>query len=379
MKRLAILWVLILPFQLLAAVSNINGVVIDGVSKKPIAGAFVFINQSQQYALSDGAGQFSINDSTAPEIELVVSKKGFETLVYRLTTNKPPATIKFEMLASVFPKVSAGDSLRKKYEEIFLQRFIGMSINTRETIIGNKEALHYSFNDTTGMLMVTSDEMLQIINDGLGYLIYYDLSDFLYSVSSGATSFNGYCFFKNLSTRNEAVKIKWNERRQLAYAGSLLHFNRSIINNSLRQNGFKLHKINRISENDKGYKAALKASNILRNGSEMVGGKNVEFIEVVDTDTIPLNKVVSRNDNGEVFLNSSESIIVDYEKQTRTILGLLINEEPLPVSTFSLMNFGDQKVRICKSGLYFAKSDLFVQGFMKEKMADLLPADYQKK
>ena len=74
----------------------------------------------------------------------------------------------------------------------------------------------------------------------------------------------------------------------------------------------------------------------------------------------------------QIYFHYPVPLLVQWSGKDRQTF--LTNEE-MP-QMISLFLFGNEKVKIFANGLYYDKFNLFVQGFMKEKISDLLPLEY---
>jgi hypothetical protein len=91
------------------------------------------------------------------------------------------------------------------------------------------------------MLKVTSQNPVLIDNKALGYTITYYLVKFECSVSGISVLYIGNIFFEE-DQELKGLKLKNIEkRRRLAYRGSRMHFFRSLWENQLDSNGYKIN------------------------------------------------------------------------------------------------------------------------------------------
>ena len=73
MRTCTWIFVCLIPVLLHAQPFNIAGNVIDGESKKTLAGAHVFINQSANAVQTDSSGHYSLKDINDKTFEVVVA------------------------------------------------------------------------------------------------------------------------------------------------------------------------------------------------------------------------------------------------------------------------------------------------------------------
>ncbi len=346
----------------------------DAGSHKPVAGASVFINRSMVYSVTDEFGKFSVTDSLMLPNELVVSMPGYETLVYQVNETKSSLQIRFELVKKSTEHTTIDSSKILQYQQLFLSHFLGITYNTAETLVTNPEVLQYNFDDATGTLSVKSSAMLQVINDGLGYMIHYQLDTFSLIIIKNLSDFRGYCFFTPLKTQKPFILSKWDMRRQLAYNGSMLHFMRALKKNAAPDEGFIIRKVVRILETENGYKSALKSTYLVRSGVINRKGKQTAYAEVIDQKPLSTANMGKTDSANQTYFHYGQPLLVEWvDKAPKTFLG----SEEIP-QMISLLSFGNDPLQVFENGLYFDATDLIVQGFMQEKISDLLPVEYVK-
>lgn len=371
--QLKLLLLLLLPLQLFARVNQLNGTVLDAVSRKPVPGAKAFINRSMEYTVSDSLGKFTLVDSLQLPLELVVSMPGYEPLVYLLSDEKSNVPLRFELVKKLSDPAKVDSSKIAQYQQLFLTHFFGVTYNTDETLLTNPGVLQYHFDDISGTLSVKGSAMLQIINDGLGYMIHYQLDSFSLIVANNVSDIKGYCFFTPLKTQKPFIISKWDMRRQLAYNGSLLHFMRALKRNTTSDEGFIVRKVVRVLETENGYKSASKSKFLVRSGVLNGRGIKTAYAEVVGQKPLTSLNYGRTDSAGQTYFHNSQPLLVEWvDKVSKTFLGA--EEIPQMISLFSFGN----PLQVFANGLYFDTSDLMVQGFMQEKISDLLPLEYIK-
>ena len=372
--QLKLFLLLLLPMQLFATVNQVNGTVMDAGSHKPVAGARVFINRSMVYSVTDEIGKFIITDSLLLPEELVVSMPGYETMVYQVNEGKSNLLVRFELVKKSAEHYTIDSSKIHQYQQLFLSHFLGSTYNTAETLVTNPEVLQYNFDEATGTLSVKSSVMLQIINDGLGYMIHYQLDTFSLILIKNISNFRGYCFFTPLKTQKPFILSKWDMHRQLAYNGSMLHFMRALKKNTAPDEGFIIRKVVRILETENGYKSALKSKYLVRSGSISGRGIQTAYAEIVDQKPLTSANMGKTDSANQTYFHYSQPLLVEWvDKAPKTFLG----SEEIP-QMISLLTFGNDPLQVFENGLYFDATDLFVMGFMQEKISDLLPIEYVK-
>ncbi len=374
MKRFYLLWILLLPIKLLALNIIINGSVVNASSSTPVVGAKVFINRTTLFTLTNDSGSFQLSNVKDSGVELVVYYPGFHTLVYKISADKPAINIRFEMVEIKKDPLKTDSIVNTQQEQLFIEYFIGKSFNAAETQILNPDVLRYQFNDTTGLFTVTAVDMLNIINDGLGYFINYQLETFILNINSGFADVQGYCFFKELNTQKPFIEKKWAERRMITYDGSLMHFMRSLYLNTTEKEGFKLRLVTRVSEDEEGFKDGLKLKNKIRSGKIIINQKEKEFVDYYQNEELTAAQYLSRNEaNHNILFSSRNPILVAFKTANPYINSIAnINRK----EHRSILYLTPAGVLVEKNGLYFETENLFIEGALHEQVGDLIPIDY---
>ena len=163
-------------FPVLAiAQKTMEGSVVEGVGRKPLAFANVFISNSTKGQNTDENGRFKFTDVPPGAIDLVITYVGYETFTLRLNAD----TLKRPLIAIMIPKANELQEvtikrLRNGFEEyfpLFRDNFIGKTGFSEACKFKNAKALWFSMNDDDTELSVHAEEPLVVENKSLGYLI----------------------------------------------------------------------------------------------------------------------------------------------------------------------------------------------------------------
>jgi len=160
---------------------TIEAVLFDSLNSRPVADAYIFINQSSIGTVSDKNGNFTLDIGAFENIDLIVSHIAYENLVVPINTKSiqkdtlyltPNAVLLNEI--KLVSKNKRG--LRKRRLKKFEDAFLGEKNERNGVYISNPEVL--LFFEEEGKLMATSKEPLLIDNDHLGYNLRFFLSEF---------------------------------------------------------------------------------------------------------------------------------------------------------------------------------------------------------
>ena len=134
---------------------------------------------------------------------------------------------------------------RKKKLQIFRREFLGNTPEAKKVRIRNEEVLRLYYSPSSEKLTAFSTQPLIIENRFLGYKVQYDLDNFTVQFSTGTSGlqlthmvmYQGFSYFSNLKKRTRKKQLK---NREKTYAGSSLHFMRSLSQQTLAENNFRI-------------------------------------------------------------------------------------------------------------------------------------------
>jgi hypothetical protein len=191
-------------------------------------------------------GEFSLKGPENPGVyELVVSFVGYETGKVTINwtgTNKQlgfiELTPKEEELKSIEVVAKRDVTWERKYNK-FKKAFLGNSDYARECEILNPWEIEFT-SDKEGILRATANNPIQIQNNALGYLVFFDLTQF--KTQGQAYLIEGQTRFQELPPKDSVQKTRWRANRETTYRRSRQYLLQSIVQHHLLGEGFKLYK-----------------------------------------------------------------------------------------------------------------------------------------
>ncbi len=249
--RLLILLMSIAFFSIESCFSQtqISGKIFSAKDSTAIFGASVYFDGTSNGVSTNDEGYYTIsfreNNSS-----LIVSSIGYEPVyinISNLKTNKSLPIIylkeKLEELNTVHLETDPWSRLRKM--RVFKKEFLGSNQSALFCKIKNEDAIELRYIPSSKTLVASSDESLIIKNKYLGYILNYNLTGFEVKfelTESGlilpvSTYYEGSSYFEPLKKR---VSKKVSKNRNSSYLGSALHFMRSLYNENLDENNFKI-------------------------------------------------------------------------------------------------------------------------------------------
>jgi len=245
MKSLLFILLIFVAFGARAQTYSITGTVSD--EKGPLPGATVFLVNTKIATATDGSGKFILSNMQPGTYEVVVKMLGFEPSIQNVIINEKPVNITIRLKESITALkavtiIGSPDPNRELYLTWFIRYFIGETVNAEKCKLLNPEALHFHFDKDKRILTASADEFLAVDNKALGYKLKYLLTEFELNFKTGLCTNAGYPYFEELKG-SEVEQTRWMNNRRLAYLSSDRHFYRAIMNNTAKEEGFKIYQI----------------------------------------------------------------------------------------------------------------------------------------
>lgn len=239
---------------------NIKGLVLDSKTKVPVAGASVYFDNTTLGQMTNFDGEFSFfleNEINAP---LVISFVGYKSVIVSEFSTDSKITIYLEEDISVLDEVliSSNKIWSRAYKlKAFKKQFLGFSKFSESCEILNEDDIILRFDEKAKQLTAFSKQPIIVLNKALDYEIIYDLKAFeINYISSNKITrkvqdnadnkyrvhdvyYSGTSFFKPVVSDKHKKALK---NRKKAYKGSVLHFMRSVAEESLTKNKFRIFR-----------------------------------------------------------------------------------------------------------------------------------------
>jgi hypothetical protein len=218
----------------------ISGVILEEGSKKPVRNANVYFDGTLNGATSDSTGNFILNLRTATKMRISVSAVGYSP--GSLSDYTPGTKVTIYLKARTYELeavevVANGGLSRKDKLTIFRREFLGDDDNAWNCDIINEDDIRLTYNMKKNILHAYCDNPIMIRNKNLGYILNFTMESFTYS--DDGTFFTGTQFFKEDTSPGDEEKVE--RARKNTYQGSRMHFIRSLWNNDLRKNNFRIN------------------------------------------------------------------------------------------------------------------------------------------
>ena len=340
----------------------------------PIGGVNVFLNGTNIGAFSDIDGNYNLESIPPGFYDIVFSHVGYENGIYQLTEYQGGTRIQNHSLAPdigeleevevVSKRVTNRQNIWLSYYQTFKEEVLGSSANAQLCVIENPEVIKFFFDENDGQLTAYANEAIVIRNDALGYRIDYYLESF--KKESDDLRFRGKMRFRNQEAISGKERREWRRNRKDSYYGSFNHFKKSLLNEELRKEGFRIYATKNLNDFDK-----------------------KEALQLTEKDIL-----VYKGDEYE--LNFSRNLVIEYRKEkesldflkesefTYTLYSDQINEDGIliqdPGNQISVIRLLRSPVRIDLTGQIVDKFALTTYGYWSwERVGDLVPINYDPK
>ncbi len=221
---------------------RVEGRVIDSATKKGIPLCNVYLSGTSFGMLTDKDGRFIIKNLPPGEYTLIISHVGYSNIIKTIDLLSGDQDIGIvsltEVVTDLDTDVTVESSEDKKWKGRFkkLSRFMmGENFKPKDIEYENSWVAEFA-KEKGGLLRPANEFSLKINNRYLGYHTNYLITDFM--LGNRLQYVVGYPNFEQLEPANAKEERKWKRNRETAYNGSLRHFFRSLLENSLEENEF---------------------------------------------------------------------------------------------------------------------------------------------
>jgi len=372
-----------------------QGSVSDQLSAEPLAFATLYLNNTSIGTITNESGEFNFQIPSG-EYEVIVQFVGYQSLNFKINTRNLAQVYKLQLikesqeLASV--KIT-GTRDQTWYEnlKLFKQYFLGTSENAEQCKILNEKILIINDQVSTATLRVYAREPLQILNPNLGYTIQYSLADFSYNFKEGKLFYAGYPYFKANDLSNWQRK-KVEKNRSKAYRGSWSHFIKSVLNNELQEQGFRVMRLYRVPNTERPSDAVIASARkdflnakIDRNVKDSLmtnvlsKARLPKTVNMLDTAALAANDLILE-ENNQQFIVSESLLQIVYSKEKEEPAFLTYSKSKKAGPQISIVNILNGKEKLNPLGDITDPSNMLIEGYMAwEKVGDLMPLNYVEK
>ena len=230
-----------LSIPVLTAQQVVAGRITDASDGQPLAGAHIFIANTNIGTASNASGDYKLTVSGSGSIEISVSYIGYESFFYKIDTPKPFHTLDVALKIYELPEivVKANKTYSQSDVNLFWEALLGVRPARRGLEVLNPGKVYFYKNESK-VLKAYCNEPVEVVNHEMGYHIRYMLASFSHDYKTGESLLFGMPFFEELAPSNDSQKRQWEKKRQEVYSVSLTRFIRALYHQNLHDEGFML-------------------------------------------------------------------------------------------------------------------------------------------
>ncbi len=247
---LPLLFILLILTQMPAQAqvkSTISGRITDAITGEPIFNVNIFLANTTIGTTTGMDGSYIIKNIPPGAYDLIVSHISYELKSIQIRFIVPKSLIyDFALKSRVIKgeEISVVAPIPKEWQknlERFTKKFIGSSNNSRKCRILNPEVLNFQIDQKTKELVAFADSVIQVDNRALGYRIHIILGHFRLDMSTGYLACGIFPRFEILEPQNDKELKTWLKNRRRTYEGSFKHFLSALARDKVNEEEFSLY------------------------------------------------------------------------------------------------------------------------------------------
>lgn len=331
----------------------ISGIVINEETGDPIPGVNVYLSGTTIGASTDKDGFYNFTTDILGRHDLVVSFIGFKTQIRSIileskTNIRQNYDLEPDVLQLNEIRVIASNDEFLRQLDLFKTFFIGFDSNASETFIMNPEVLEFDEVQNKTRINVDAQSLLIIHNNALGYRYEVELKEVYFNPQDNTGFYNIYPRVLELEPTNRRTQRRWNSNRKKSFDGSSRHFFKSLAENRIRRNDFRIFPSEKVLANYSDSLAHIKRWY----------PSNWEFI----------------TENFNVFMLTSDAVRIEFNQDNNSNINQLAR--PTEVSSLDIRGFPEIIV-VNKNGLIFNSAQIELFGhWSNTRFSNFLPLDY---
>ena len=349
---------------------TLSGCVTDAETGEPIDFVSVFFSGTTRGMVTDEDGRFEIRlpgdgtyDLVAAHLDYVTESRTLQ--IGALTDSVVDFRLKHKVFQISEVVVREKRRIGNGYRNMFWMRFFGVTALKDKVIKAeNPKVVHFSYNTDTRILKASADEPIEVINNYLGYRIFYSLSEFAYNYRSMVTTLRGYPRFEPLEPADEAQAETWKNNRLDAYHNSMMHFTRSLYTGTMPRENFIAQSIVRPEDEAQ------------PDDDDWREQKRIRADKILLSKPLPLRSLVSTNDASAPekakTLNTENSLMISElikKKEGK-------RKERTDTTTLFTLHFKKNLIYFYPDGSYYPPTDIVKEAYERYGILYLLPWDY---
>jgi hypothetical protein len=366
------------------AQNTLTGSLVNKDSKNPIASAVVFLNKTGISTASTDNGTFTLNNIPKGQYLLIITIIGYEDtrIPVNIESSKQMGDIELAIKNHSLDSVVVTTKRRvSPYYYSFEKAFLGPTSFARQCKILNPSSIQFYDTDILGNYSARSVGFIEVQNDALGYKIKTILNNFSYNIKTSAIIYSGESYFTEMQG-SPAQQREWQKNRLECYQGSVMQFLRSVLANTVKENGFSVKRVHRELNpyfNRNGLETDPEDMN---NAVDVDLNTNTRYNDKISGSNLSgKDMLLKTNVDGLFAITANNGFIVNHSGNTVISSGNKITRIPwIWHSTVCVVTFNKPYAIFDHNGIIGNPDSVsYSQSFFSESswVATLLPFDYQ--
>eukprot|EP01133_Synstelium_polycarpum_P002965 gene2965-3411_t len=368
-----------------------------------LPGAGIYLSGYKMATVTNNEGRFVLTGLKPGNYDVLVQMMGFLPFTKNVILSDKSVSIDIKLEENTIQLnevVIRTDPNREHYINLFKEFFIGKTPNAEKCKLLNPQVLDVDYDNNARLLTVKSNEFLVIENKALGYRLKYLLQYFEYNYNTRTIYYAGLPNFEELKG-SSSKKRTWAKNREIAYYGSSQHFFKSLYQNRTKEEGYIINKLSKIKNPgrpsdsliDANINRLMKAQHgVIRIGSSTSDSlgywskvkQQPKEISMLNRGDVLTDTLVRQYYKDLKTMNYKDELYIIYTKERETVdytnySGHSIGR-PLDVPNYqiSVVHMLQAPVSFYASGGIYNPKSLLYEGFWAyEKIADMVPMDYE--
>lgn len=354
---------------------RVFGVVRDEDTQETIEGVNVFLSRTMLGDATDPNGFYAIRNVPLGTYEIIFSHVGYsiKSQFVRITEEEDfVMNMSLKKLTQQLDEIEILSRYDKEWERnyrLFEKEFIGSSPSSSRCYILNPEVLEFDHNHETGVLTATANDVLRIENQALGYNISYVLE--LFEYENGRTRFVGKPRYQSLKPDDPGELRRWRKARLKSYRGSMAHFLRSLSENKVQKEGFRIYGLNYLPlGNERQEKLVINPRKIISDG-DFFFERKLSFRDY-------LQIVYTRENENPAYVEEAAILAQKEKSDVSPIMNQQLMNGALSKPQTSYIKLNLNEVSIDARGFIYDQLAVTTYGYWSwERIAEALPFEYE--
>jgi hypothetical protein len=223
---------------------TLKGTVTDAVTGAPLANTNVYLSSTTIGTNTGEDGTYVLTSVPQGAFQVVASRVGHRVASRLIHVSGPDtlrADFRLEPVTLQGEEVQVLAHVNKEWRRLlasFRNAFLGDGENAPGCTILNPEVLDFRMEKGTSILIASTDSVLRIENQALGYRLFARLGVFEWDVDADQGRFVLYPRFEPFTSQDSTGLARSRSNRLRSYSGSLKHFLASLAAGTLDREHF---------------------------------------------------------------------------------------------------------------------------------------------